>query len=164
MPEVATQPAVSNWESVSFELPSQEEYDAQGEGGLFADDYIQDGVYTFQVTDISPQLENSFNPGKDRRAFTLTVVAADDPADVGKKTKLYASVSNHSKSKLHPFFKAVLGGYIAPDYRPKLVDLRDGQFKATVTHEKKKNQEGVMTDYQNVGMPFAVKSRVAWGG
>lgn len=157
-----------NWTSVNFELPSQAEYDAQGGGDKFADDTLDDGVYTFQITDISPRLPSNpqYDPEdkKDRRAFTLTVVASDDPADVGKRITMYAGVSAHPKSTLYPFFKAAYGGYFDPQKRPNLIDLKDAQFKATVTHTRKPNKDGIMREYTNVNAPFAVKQRVPYGG
>lgn len=157
---------VNNWTSVDFELPSQAEYESYANGGadFKKDDVLEDGLYTFEITDISGEIENSYDANKPRRAFTLTVVDADDPSDIGKTTTMFATLSAHPKSNLYPFFKAVYGGFIDPARRPKLIDLKNGQFRATVTHTRKLNKENVMTEYQNVNSPFPVKSRVAMNG
>lgn len=159
------QNSTSNWNSVDFELPSQAEYESYGGSEDFKkDDVLEDGLYTFEITDISQEIENRFDPSKPRRAFTLTVVDADDPQDIGKTTTMFATLSAHPKSTLYPFFKAIYGGFIDPARRPKLTDLKNAQFRATVTHTRKLNSENVMTEYQNVNSPFPVKNRVQMNG
>lgn len=146
--------ASGNWVT-DYELPSANESKA----GFEADE-VDDGTYQFQITDISPRLDNKFDVDKDRRALTLVIVkdlSGDDPDVVGKRIKQYMNVSSNPKSAMYPYFKAAAGGNLDPNVRPRLIDLKDAQIRGTLVTKMKESGEGETQVLQGI-MP--AKSRV----
>ena len=143
-----TQEYVDHWD---YELPSVNESKS-----AIDDDYIEDGLYHFEITDISPPLPNNFGD-KERRALTFRVMAGGTPEDVGKRMRQYFTLSTHPKSNLYPVFRAAAGGDLDPTVRPKLVDLRNAQVQGLVVHEE--DQNGTKKQVIKTYMP--VKSQIA---
>lgn len=155
----------SIWDQLGdYSLPSVNE--AKAAGNSFSDE-LEDGTYQFAIVDISPQLANNFNkkdgsPGNPRRGLTLRVVQSDEPADVGLQTVQYYTESMHPKSSMYDIMRvAAFGGKVPADVRPRLVDLRDKQFKGSLItkpseHDPSKmvqKLEGLMPARKNLPVP-----------
>jgi hypothetical protein len=127
----------TQWDQVGdYELPSVNESKAASASAF--EDEIEDGTYQFAIVDMSPPLANNFlkkdgTPGNPRRGLTLRVVQSDEPSDIGLQTIQYMTESTHPKSAMYQLIRvAAFGGNIPADKRPKLIDLRDKQFKASL--------------------------------
>lgn len=157
------------WEELGdYALPSVNE--AKAAGASFSD-FLLDGTYQFAIVDISPALANSFpkkdgSPGNPRRGLTLRVVSSDDESDVGLQTVQYFTESMHPKSAMYQIVRvASYGGNIPADVRPKLADLRDKQFKASLITKESENSagtfvqklEGLMPARKNLKIPERAK-------
>jgi hypothetical protein len=151
----------SNWDDLGdYSLPSANE--AKAAGNSFSDD-LEDGTYQFAIVDISPALANNFpkkdgSAGNPRRGLTLRVVQSDEPTDVGLQTVQYFTESMHPKSAMYQVIRvAAFGGNIPADVRPRLADLRDAQFKASLITKPGEKDPSVMVQKLEGLMPARKK-------
>jgi hypothetical protein len=134
----------TQWDQIGdYELPSVNE--AKAAAASQFEDELEDGNYQFAIVDMSPALANNFkkkdgSPGNPRRGLTLRVVQSDEPSDVGLQTIQYLTESMHPKSAMYQLIRvAAFGGNVPADKRPKLIDLRDKQFKGSLITKPSEN-------------------------
>jgi hypothetical protein len=128
----------AEWMQFDTELPSLNESKGSGE----PDDEIMDGFVQVVIEDISPPLENTYDPDKPRRAIKMRVLSHNgqtSSGEVGKIFRQYMTESTHVKSNMYHYFKAAAGGNMDPNVRPRLAELFGVQLRGTITHPAKDN-------------------------